>query len=84
MLDPSTALLVLNIVGPFDGRRIRSDVVRSNVNAKSVHPLTPSQWDDVVRELKSRNWISERFNDFGQSEIGITTDGQLVREKNNQ
>jgi hypothetical protein len=81
MLDPSTALLVLNIVGPFDGRRIRSDVVRSNVNAKSVHPLTPSQWDDVVREMKSRNWLSERFNDFGQSEIGITTDGQLVREK---
>jgi hypothetical protein len=84
MLEPEIALLVLNVVGPFDGRRISADVVRSNVNAKSVRPLTQAQFEEVVRELVSRNWISERFNAFSQSEIGITPDGQITREKFNQ
>ena len=84
MLDQDVALLILNVVGPFDGRRIRADIVRSNVNAKSVRPMTLCQFEEAIREMKSRNWVSERYTEFGQSEIGITPDGQLIREKHNQ
>jgi len=83
-LDQSDALEVLNILGPFNGRRIRADVVRNNLNARKVRALTESQFDDLVRELKTRDWISKRVDDFGNPILGITEEGQLVREKNNQ
>ena len=84
MLEQYHALLVLNVLAPFDGMRLRLDVVRANVNGKRVHALTESQFADQAFEMKERGWIYERVNDFGDPEIGITQAGQNVRRKANQ
>ena len=83
-LDQSDALIVLNILGPFNGRRIRADVVRGNLNGRRVRALTEHQFEDVMRELESRGWVSHRVDEMGNWVWGITEDGQLIREKFNQ
>lgn len=85
MFDPDHALSLLNILGPLDGRRIRATIARDNVNVRlSTEPLSAAEFQDLMFECQSRGWISKRVDDFGHITIGITEDGQLVREKSNQ
>lgn len=84
MLNQDQALTVLNILGPFDGRRLRADWLRNNVSVRLPRAITDEAFEELIREMKSRGWISTRVDEFGNPLYGITEEGQLVREKNNQ
>ena len=80
-LDQTHALEILNILGPFDGRRLRADIVRNNLNGRLPRPLTGEQFQDLMREMESRGWISHRVDEFGNWTWGIKEDGQILREQ---
>ncbi|GEM_PF-6351134 len=84
MLNQENAIEILNILGPFNGRRIRADIVRNNLNIRLVRPVSETQFMDMIREMKERGWVVQRVDDFGNELLGITEEGQLIREKNGQ